>query len=47
MAQSGKLARCADSTCPGAIAEHFNIGVAVADRWAAEDPDRTALRPLP
>ena len=25
------------------IPERFNIGVAVADRWAAEDPDRTAL----
>lgn len=26
------------------IPERFNIGVAVADRWAAEDPDRIALR---
>ena len=25
------------------IPERFNIGVAVADRWAARDPDRTAL----
>jgi acetyl-CoA synthetase len=25
------------------IPERFNIGVAVADRWATEDPDRTAL----
>jgi acetyl-CoA synthetase len=25
------------------IPERFNIGVAVADRWAAEDPERTAL----
>ena len=25
------------------IPERFNIGVAVADRWAAKDPDRTAL----
>jgi acetyl-CoA synthetase len=25
------------------IPERFNIGVAVADRWAAEDPGRTAL----
>ncbi len=25
------------------IPERFNIGVAVADRWASEDPDRTAL----
>ena len=26
-----------------AIPDRFNIGVAVADRWAAEDPGRTAL----
>lgn len=26
-----------------AIPERFNVGVAVADRWAAEDPSRTAL----
>ena len=25
------------------IPERFNIGVAVSDRWAVEDPDRTAL----
>ena len=25
------------------IPERFNIGVAVADRWASEDPERTAL----
>ena len=25
------------------IPERFNIGVAVADRWATDDPDRIAL----
>ena len=25
------------------VPERFNIGVAAADRWAAEDPNRTAL----
>src|SRR6266702_2920137 len=43
--ETGPMARAGTAThdFTWAIPERFNIGAAVLDRWAAEDPGRTAL----